>query len=119
MKHYYSKPHLLLQLLLCAGLICPLAAFAQTETETQTLTPVIELTPNSDGNNTFTAIFMVVEGTPTYANRGEGYYPLNLSKYNDPIQYSDKSKITQVTIDPTMKDQRPTSTANWFSNWGG
>ena len=80
MKHYYSKSHFLLRLLLCAVLICPLAAFAQAETQTKT--PVIELTPNSDGNNTFTAIFMVVEGTPTYANRnrGEGYYQLNLSK---------------------------------------
>ena len=117
MKHYYSKSHFLLRLLLCAVLICPLAAFAQTETQTKT--PVIKLETNSDGNNTFTATFTVVDGTPTYVTRGEGYYPLNLSKYNSPIYWEDLDKITQVTIDESMKDQRPTSTANWFKNWGG
>lgn len=118
MKHYYSESHFLLRLLLCAVLICPLAAFAQTETQTKT--PVIELTTNTDGTNTLTATFKAVDGTPTYVTRGAGYYPLNLSNYDsNTIYWVDRQNITQVIIDSSMKDQRPTSTANWFSNWGG
>lgn len=117
MKHYYIKSHFVLRLLLCAVLFCPLAAFAQTETETTPLTPVIHLEKNSDGT-TYTATFEALDKAPSE----EGYYSLNLPEYKNqnPIPFTTySSSITHVIIDKSMKDLKLTSTANWFSNWGG
>lgn len=121
MKHYYIKLHSVLRLLLCAALLCPLAAFAQTATETPTLTPVIHLEKNTGGTTTtYTATFEALEEAPaSYVTSGEGYYSLNLAEYNNPIRYNNRSSITKVIIGQSMKDLKPTSTAGWFSNWGG